>query len=306
MKMIMKSDHYAKWKPFLTFEQLLVLDAIVTIGTFRGAAAKLNKSQSAVSHMLKKLELEIDIELLSRDDYRPRLTPAGEVFYRQATRVLGQMRDLRSTAKQLEARQEAEVYLAVTATAPLTSTLKAVGEVSRAFPATHIRFSTESMGGPLARLLKDDADIVLATLDGVPVDQVEAVPFVTITIRPVAHPDYEPARVNQVKTISEMQSYIQVVVADSSGGVFPQSRDLLPGGLRWTVSDFAAKKAVLLAGLGWGGLPDNLIESELESGELVPLDVEGFPPRHSQLYKIRRRDRAIGVVAGAIWDHLIL
>ncbi|MEL6964409.1 MAG: LysR family transcriptional regulator [Pseudomonadota bacterium] len=302
--MIDKIDHPYQRIIAVTYEQLLVLDAIVTTGTFRAAAERLNKSQSAVSHMLKKLELEIDVELLSRDDYRPSLTPAGEVFYRQATRVLRQMRDLGTTAKQLRAQQEAEVYVAVTATSPLTGILSAVGQISAAFPATHVRFSTDAMGGPLARLLNDDADMIIATLDGVPADQVEAVPFTNITIRPVSHPNYEPGREQKVKTIVEMQSHVQVVVADNSGGAFPQSRGLLPGGLRWTVSDFATKKEVLLAGLGWGGLPEHLIECELKSGQLVPLDVEGYPPMHSQLYKIRRRDRDIGIVAGAIWDRL--
>lgn len=27
------------------------------------------------------------------------------------------------------------------------------------------------------------------------------------------------------------------------------------GGLKWTISDLTAKKKVILAGLGWGGLP---------------------------------------------------
>ncbi len=288
----------------MTYEQLVVLDAIVSTGTFRAAANKLNKSQSAVSHMLKTLETGIDIQLLSRDAYRPSLTAAGEVFYRQATRVLQQMRDLRSTAKQLKSHQEASVYLAVTATAPLGPVMGTVGQVSAAFPATHVRFSTEAMGGPLARLLNDDADIIIATLDGVPIDQVEAVPFTDITMRPVAHPAYRPAEGGKVNTIADMQSFVQVVVADSSGGASPQSRDLLPGGQRWTVSDFASKKEILLAGLGWGGLPEHMIEKELESGGLVPLDVEGFPPRHSRLFKIRHRDRDVGIVASAIWNHL--
>ncbi len=289
----------------MTYEQLVVLDAIVTTGTFRAAAEKLNKSQSAVSHMLKKLELEIDIQLLSRDDYRPSLTPAGEVFYRQATRVLRQMQDLGSTAKQLHSRQEAEVYLAVTATSPLKPVLRTIGQVGTDFPATHIRLSTEAMGGPLARLLNDDADIIIATLDDVPIDSVEAVPFMDITIRPVARPDYAPAGRGRINTIVDMQSHVQIVVADSSGGSFTQSRDVLPGALRWTVSDFASKKEILLAGLGWGGLPEHMIERELERGELVPLDVEGFPPRHSRLCKIRRRDRDVGTVAAAIWNRLV-
>jgi len=289
----------------MTYEQLIVLHAIVTEGTFRGAADKLNKSQSAISHMLKKLETEIDIVLLSREEYRPTLTQAGEVFYRQATRVMQQMQQLGSTAKNLRAKQEAQVFLAVTATYPLKSLLEIVGTITAEYPATHIRLSGENMGGPIERLLRDDADIIIATMDGVPVDQVEAIPFAEITILPVAHPDFEPARSSHMKTISEMQSYTQIVVADSSSGAFVQSRDILPGGLRWTVSDFAAKKEILLAKMGWGGIPSHMIKKELAIGALVPLNVEGYQPRQSLLFQIRRRDRDVGIVAQSIWEQMM-
>jgi DNA-binding transcriptional LysR family regulator len=288
----------------MTYEQLVVLHAIVTEGTFRGAAERLNKSQSAISHMLKKLETEIDIILLSRQAYRPALTPQGEVFYRQATRVMQQMKDLNTVAKNLNAKQEPEVLLAVTATFPLAPVLEVIGTIKDGFPTTHIRLSRESMGGPIERLLRDDADIIIATMDGVPVEQVEALAFAQVTIMPVAHPDFEPAKSSHMKTVSEMQSYTQVVVADSSSGAFAQSRDLLPGGLRWTVSDFAAKKEILLAKLGWGGIPTHMIEDELARGELVALNVEGYQKRQSQLFQIRKRDKDVGIVAQSIWEQL--
>ena len=286
----------------ITYEQLIVLHAIVTEGTFRGAAERLNKSQSAISHMLKKLETEIDIVLLSREAYRPTLTPAGEVFYRQATRVMQQMKELNIVAKNLNAQQEPEVFLAVTATFPLKPVLEIIGTIRDEYPATHIRLSRESMGGPIERLLRNDADIIIASMDGVPVEQVEALSFAQVTIVPVAHPDFEPARSSHMKTISEMQSYTQVVVADSGSGAFAQSRDLLPGGLRWTVSDFAAKKEILLSKLGWGGIPTHMIERELARGELVALNVEGYEKRQSQLFQMRKRDKAVGIVAQSIWE----
>lgn len=288
----------------LTYEQLVVLQAIVSEGTFRGAAVRLSKSQSAISHMLKKLELEIDIVLLSREEYRPSLTSAGEVFYRQALRVIQQMQQLKSAAKNLNAKQEAEIFLAVTATYPLKPLLAVIGSITGDYPTTHIRLSGESMGGPLEKLLRGDADIIIATMDGVPVDQVEAIPFAEVTIMPVAHPDYEPAQSPHMKTIGEMQSYTQIVVADSSSGMFTQSRDLLPGGLRWTVSDFTAKKEIMLAKMGWGGIPIHMIEEELEQGKLVPLNVEGYQSRQSHLFQIRRRDKEVGIVAQEIWSEL--
>ncbi|WP_420547810.1 LysR family transcriptional regulator [Curvivirga sp.] len=289
----------------MTYEQLVVLHAIVTEGTFRGAAERLYKSQSAISHMIKKLEEEIDITLLSREGYRPKLTPAGEIFYRQSTRVIQQMQELGHLAKRLNAKQEASVCLTVTATYPIKPFLDIIAEVKEEFSMTSVRLTRETMGGPLERLLNKEANIIIATLDDVPVDRVEAVPFAEITILPVAHPEYPPAISANLKTITEMQSYTQVVVSDSSSGHFEQSRDLLPGGLRWTVSDFAAKKEILLSKMGWGGMPKHLVDEELNKGQLIELNVEGYPPRKSQLYMMRLRDSEIGFVAQDIWNKLL-
>lgn len=44
--------------------------------------------------------------------------------------------------------------------------------------------------------------------------------------------------------------------------------------------------------------------AELDSGELVALNVEGFPPRHTEIFTIRRRDQAMGRVMSDIWARL--
>lgn len=289
----------------MTYDQLLILHTIVIEGTFRAAADRLNKSQSALSHMIKKLEQEIHITLLSRAEYRPKLTPAGEVFYRQALRVIQQMQALDGHVRCLNASEEAQVFLAVTATYPLNPLLKVIEDIRTHYPGTHVRLARESMGGTIERLFQDNANMIIATMDGVPADKVEAIPFSKVTVLPVAHKEYEPARTPHMKTISDMHSYTQIVVADSSRGKNTQSRDLLPGAFQWTVSDFAAKKEILMAKMGWGGIPEHLIQEELASGELVPLSIQGFAPRQSHLYLIRRRDEEVGIVSRAIWRKLL-
>jgi DNA-binding transcriptional LysR family regulator len=101
-----------------------------------------------------------------------------------------------------------------------------------------------------------------------------------------------------------MRPYVQVVVAGTGQGQYDQSRDVVPESLRWTVSDFAAKKEIVLARMGWGGLPEHLIARELEAGELVTLDLKGYPIRRSQLHLVRRREGALGVVAHELWERL--
>lgn len=288
----------------MTLDQLVALDAIVASGTFRGAADRLNKAQSAVSHQIKKLEDELGFDLFSRDGYRPQLSAEGEVFFREAARVLEQVHGLKAVAAGLRSEQEPLISIAMTATMSLDPILEILGEIGRAFPGTHLKLVTEMMGGPLARLMEGEADLIIAGLDGVPVDEVETLPVGAITIRPVVSPDFPAAQRTGVKSRREMQSYTQVVVSGTGGKDFDQSRDLLSGGQRWTVSDFDAKKSIIKAGLGWGGIPDHLMSHDLETGTLVPLAIEGYPPRHTEIFAIRRRDRPMGKVMSSLWKRL--
>lgn len=288
----------------MTLDQLVALDAIVASGTFRGAADRLNKAQSAVSHQIRKLEDELGFDLFSRDAYRPRLSPEGEVFFREVKRVLEQVHGLKTVAAGLRSGQEPMISIAMTATISLDPILNILGEVGRAFPGTHIKLTTEMMGGPLARLMKGDADLIIAGLHGVPIDEVETLPIGSITIRPVASPGFPAADQPGVKSRREMQGYTQVIVSGTGGKDYDQSRDLLAGGQRWAVSDFETKKSIIKAGLGWGGIPDHLMAQELKTGELVPLAIEGYPPRHTEIFAIRRRDRPMGKVMSNIWERL--
>ena len=65
----------------------------------------------------------------------------------------------------------------------------------------------------------------------------------------------------------------------------------------------AAKQEVIIAGMGWGGLPEHVVAGALATGELAELRVPGFAAT-MELFVLRRRDRAHGVVASALWDAL--
>lgn len=288
----------------MKIEQLRVLHAIVTTGSFREAAATLHRSQPALTQAIKVLEAEIGLTLLSREHYRPVLTPAGEAFYRQAKTVLAEMQVLSNLTRKLAAFQEPQVTLSVTATCPLKPLLATVDETIQQYPDTHIRLLSDAMGGAAERLMNGEADIVVTTMDGLSTEEVEALPYMRIEIIPVTRPDYGPNRKSgRISTVT-MSRFTQVITSGTGRGTFEQSRDVLNGTLRWTVADFAAKKEVIMAGMGWGGLPEHMIRSELKAGKLVKLDLAEFPPRHSSLYQIRRRDHQAGMVGTTLWEAL--
>ena len=45
----------------------------------------------------------------------------------------------------------------------------------------------------------------------------------------------------------------------------------------WRLADLGAKHAFLRAGLGWGGMPVGVIETDLANGSLVKIEIEDIP-----------------------------
>ena len=84
--------------------QLEMFVAVVEEGSVRKAAARVYRTQPAVSMALRKLEQEVRASLLDRSHRRVyRLTRAGQVLYDYATRML----DLRDRAvAELQASSE--------------------------------------------------------------------------------------------------------------------------------------------------------------------------------------------------------
>ncbi|MGC8486951.1 MAG: LysR family transcriptional regulator [Clostridia bacterium] len=62
--------------------------AVAEVGSISGAARVLNLSQSAVSQQIQQLESQYATHLLVRSAHGVRLTPAGEVLYRYAIKIL--------------------------------------------------------------------------------------------------------------------------------------------------------------------------------------------------------------------------
>ncbi len=62
-------------------KQMEYLQAVIETGNFYLAAEKCHVSQSAISQQIKKLEDELDVQLLDRHNRTFSLTPAGEHFF---------------------------------------------------------------------------------------------------------------------------------------------------------------------------------------------------------------------------------
>jgi DNA-binding transcriptional LysR family regulator len=288
----------------MTYDQLIAFLAVAANGTFTAASAALHKSQPAVSKLVRNLEGELGIELFNREEYRATLTDAGRLFYERAAAVIESTEALKSFGMQLAGKLEPIVRLGIDAVAPLEPITAILREVQQRYPSVRIELHTERLTGAADVLREGRADLVVATTLGVDMANVEAVHFRSVRIVPVARADHALATCGVPIPAALLRAQAQIILADSAQGVASRSLNVLEGGLRWRVTDVAAKMDLIRAGMGWGGLPAHVVADALASGELVVLRVPEFEVDVMELFAMRRRDRPHGVVAQTLWDAL--
>jgi DNA-binding transcriptional LysR family regulator len=288
----------------MTLDQLEAFKAVASLGTFAKAASALHKSQPAISKLVHNLEAELGLVLFDRRAYRATLTDAGKIFFERAAQVVADAEALGAFGRSLAGGGEPIVRLTVEAVTPLEPVLAALSAVQTTFPAVRYELRTERLTGPLESLLDGSADMAVAGLHGVDRRAVVARRFRDVRIIPVARHDSPLARAGAPVPTALLRAHPQVVVRDSARTEPAQTLNVVEGGLRWSVTDVAAKLQIVEAGMGWGGLPEHVVEPGLRAGTLVALEVREFDVAAVELFVLRRRDRFQGPVAEALWARL--
>ena len=129
-------------------------------------------------------------------------------------------------------------------------------------------------------------------------EALQAVPVVAVAARTHAL----ARRRSKALASTDLADHLQIVLEDPSN--LSDGRDfgvLSPQTLRVGTQD--AKRALILAGVGWGRLPQWAVERELGEGQLLRLPATALGPQgvaQMQTYLAWRTDRALGVAAMAL------
>lgn len=251
-----------------------VLNVIVEQGSFAKAAKKLHKAQSAVSYQIKKLEEHLGIEVFDREQYRAELTPGGRVVWSEGMRMLQQGNRIETLALRYAEGWEPRLDLVIDGSLPLEPVMRALKVMSDSEVPTRIQVKTEFLGGVHQRFEQENSDMMLVK-EYTPSPTLIAQPLSATTTILVAARNHPLAALSPIM-LEQLYDYVELTIHDSSDPDKQKLDSLQFGGDRvFYLSDFNSKKSALSMGLGFGWMPDFLIEQELAAGELVELDYEG-------------------------------
>ncbi|MBY0414508.1 MAG: LysR family transcriptional regulator [Bdellovibrionales bacterium] len=284
----------------MTLEQLLTIEAIVKEGSFKAAADYLHKSQPSISMAIKKLEEEYQLTLFSRDDYRPSLTSDGRVFYEKAKLLIREFRELEAVALQMGKGIESEIRVSIDAVSPVSLVLKFLKNFFAKHPNTKLVLQFEVLSGTVERLIDGDVSIAITprpqieyTFDSLRLANTQMVSVISSQL------------IKNEKKVTDafLRSHNQIILADSARRLSKVTTGILPGSRSLTVSDIGFKKELILQGLGWGGLPLDLVKAEIAAKKLTPIKTPMIKDRDIEIFMVRDASKPMGPVMKELWEH---
>lgn len=260
-----------------TLDQIRTFIAAVDEGSFSAAGRRLGRAQSVVSQTLANLEDQLGVRLFDRSGRMPKLTAAGAALIGEARAAVGGVDLLKARAKGLAGGLEPELSVVVDVMFPIGILTAAVVAFREQFRTTPLRLYVEALGAVLQFVL--DGRCAFGIVGSLPSEepQLTRERLVGVRIEMVASPLHPLAAYPGPIPSSILAQHVQLVLTDRSTrsqgrefGVFSPKT--------WRLADLGAKHAFLRAGLGWGGMPKDVVAADIEAGLLAPLVMEDADP----------------------------
>lgn len=276
--------------PRTSLEQWAVLAAVIDQGGFAQAATALNKSQSAVSYAVARLQESLDVPVLVIEGRKAVLTPHGQTLLKRARNLLKDADTLERLARSLKQGWEPQLKLVVDAAFPRDRLLKIVAELQQLCPDTQMQLSDAVLSGAEDAISDGTADVVVTTR--VPSGFLGEL-LLEVTFVAVAHPQHPLFAIDPPLDAGHLVHHVQAVVRDS-GVKHPRDEGWLGAERRCTVSSVEASLATVEAGLAYAWLPEHLVEEPLKRGTLKTLPLGTGATRSLALHLVVVRPEASG------------
>jgi len=276
----------------ITLHQLRVFRAVADHLSFSVAAQHLNLSQPSVSYQVKELESALGLSLLDRLGKRVQLTEAGGMLYGYVRRMLNLLDEAAVGLEDIRGIRRGTLKVGASTTVGIYLIPAALGAFKREHPDLAISLEIGSRGAVQEKVLRNELDLAVV---GPPLKDSDLVslPFMKDELVVVAPAGHALAGRRSL-SLRDLKDEPFLMREQGSGTRWAVEKAAKRAGVTLTVgmelgSNGAIKHAVE-GGLGVAVLSRYAIGLESASGDLVVLDVSGFPVRREwNIVHLRRR-----------------
>ncbi|KNC11100.1 LysR family transcriptional regulator [Klebsiella sp. RIT-PI-d] len=260
-----------------TLEQWTLLEKVVESGSFAKAAQETHRSQSSVSYNLSLLQERLGVALLQPEGRRAVLTPAGELLLAQVKPLLRTFSWLETRAATLQDGARTRLDLMVDSIFPRRRLFAILKQFQQQWPQTQVRLTEVLENSSDRQAAYADADVMVLTRRQDITGGGEW--LMNIDFIAVAHRDHPLSAVDTPLNEDTLRAWPLIRIAE---GDSPQhtARDA------WTFSTIDAAIDAVMYQVGYGWLPEERIQTQLEQGILCPLPLSHGARRATPLHLI--------------------
>ncbi len=252
-------------------DQILAFVTAAEQGSFSAAARRLNKAQSAVSHAIQNLEIDLGIELFDRSARSPALTAAGKALLRKAHALLQSQQEFVAHATSLNGANETELCLAIAQSVWDLPLLEVLREFEQQFPYVTLELLDPGSSDAAELIRSGRADIGLMMEQEIYPKGFRFSGIGYARLLPVCHPDH-PLVAQQPVSHQQLRQHRQLLASNRNPDDRSHDRHLLSPDL-WRFESPHVMLEAVCAGLGWAFLHESVIREKHSNGELTVLQL---------------------------------
>ena len=266
-----------------TIDQWEVLEAVVQLGSFAAAAKKMNRSQSTISYAISRLQEQFQVPLLEMKGRKAQLTVAGKALLADVEPLLTGFRALEQRAESLSNGGQTEIRLSVDGIYPSDKLFTALSELARVYPHVQPKLHRSSFLSSVEEFSTFGADLCIAGLS--PREQMIK-PILDIRMKAVARPDHPLNAIKRELTRIDLIQHLAVIIEGGGAEARRQPHTAAQRFLAVNTTESAIE--AVRSGICFGWLPAYRIQSYLDSGELVGLQLPLGGERFARMNLIMR------------------
>jgi DNA-binding transcriptional LysR family regulator len=288
-----------------TQRQLRVFEAVARHLSFSRAAEEMFLSQPAVSTLVKQLEGHAGLPLFEQLGKKVYLTPAGAEMLRHARAVIAQLREAEDAMAQLKGVTGGTLNVAVISAGDYFFP-RLLAQFQRRHAGVVLQLAVYNRAELLQQLINNLTDLAVMVRPPGDIDTVNEsfAPHPYVIVAPPDHPLGRRKRI-PVATLAQEPFIMRERGSDTWNSMHEAfGADFARLRIAMEIRSTETIKQAVIAGMGVAFLSAHTIAMELRLGQLVILDVAGFPVAFDW-FVVHRRNKRLPAVAQAFREFLL-
>lgn len=303
----------------MEFGQIEAFERVARLGSFTRAADDLNLTQPSISARIAGLETELGGPLFERGRRRLRLTALGEIFLPYAERTLATLADGLQAAQSHAEGRLGQVSIASLDTSAMYMLPAPMQRFRSEYPAIDLTIKLRGTRFTIDMLY--DGEITLGLIAAPLWDKgIQIQAHFQERVRAVASPKHGLAlRQREQGTVKLEHFYDHTIyrmalaprITALVEGIVEHGRRG-SGGAVVSIPTMMARH-LLISGMGVAFLPEYFVQSSVDDGRLVFLEVEDMPTLYNELLLVSLRGRKLDPPNAAFvkmiraqWHHILV